>query len=74
MHLWLTIELILGGRKHSFMQTPVHPSFGWVKIEEIRVEIWVDKNEEAKKTNFSKTIDIVSCASKMSVNGVNVCL
>ena len=42
------------------MQRPVHPSFGWVK------------NEGAKNFNkgFSKTIDIVSYASNVRINGV----
>ena len=42
---------------HCFMQKPVHPSFGWVK-------------KRRSKKRYSKTIDIVSYASKVSVNGV----
>ena len=55
---------------YSFVQRPVHPSFGWVKTN-----IWTGrnmggrvKNEGAKRS--SKTIDIVSYALKVSVNGV----
>ena len=45
------------------MQRPVHPSFGWVKTP-------VDgyKNKGGKRC--SKTIDIVSYALEVSVNGV----
>ena len=52
--------------QHSFMQRPVHPSFGWVKPT-----VGVggrEKNEGAKKS--SKTIDIVSYSLEVSVNGV----
>ena len=59
---------------NSFMQRPVHPSFGWVKpIMDGYKYGWTGggwvKNEGAKKRS-SKTIYIVSYALKVSVNGV----
>ena len=50
------------------MQRPVHPSFGRVKtvVDAGRVEIWVD----GYKMKSKKTIDIVSYALEVSVNGV----
>ena len=59
---------------HSFMQRPVHPSFGLSssKNEYGWVEIWTGggwvNTWSSKKS--SKTIDIVSYALKVSVNGV----
>ena len=51
---------------HSFISRPVHLSFGLGKNEYGRVEIW----RTGKKKRSSKTIDIVSYALKVSVNGV----
>ena len=53
------------------MQRPVHPSLGRVKTNMDRQKYgWTGKimNEQNKRS--SKTIDIVSYALKVSVNGV----
>ena len=56
----------LAGQGHSFMQRPVHPSFGLVKKR-----IWTGRNMGGwvKKWSKKTTIDIVSYALKVSVNG-----
>ena len=56
--------------KHSFMQRPVHPSFGRVKTVVVGYKYgWTGIKGRSKKRS-SKAIDIVSYASKVSVNGV----
>ena len=41
--MFLTCINALDWNWHSFMQKPVHPSFGRVKHEYGRAEIWVDR-------------------------------
>ena len=55
----------------SFMQRPVHPSFGQVKPNEDRKKysLWIDKNVGAK--NILKNH---RCALKIDVNGCHMCL
>ena len=59
---------------HSFMQRPVHPSFGPVKPLWTGSKIWVDGFWTGKKIKaqkrYSKTGDIVNYALQVSVNGV----
>ena len=48
---------------HSFMERPVHLSFGRVK------RIWTNRNMGGRvKNEGAKTIDIVSYALKVSIN------
>ena len=59
---------------HSFIKRPVHPSFGRVKRiwtgRNMEDGLWTGKKmKEQKKKRCSKTIDIVSYALKVSVNG-----
>ena len=61
---------------HSFMQRPIHPSFGRLKTVVWmgrNMGVWV-KNLRSIK-NVSENLDIVSYALEVSVNGVTcVCV